>query len=137
MPDNLCRYSFLKEVEHSSALLKCRLQSTYCTRRGRRVALQWRNIILPYQVIKTNINSDAMLIIWTLDMMLRKRTFCLCGFPPQNLKPQSGHKKKLRVIPFEGHSVKVQYSSKMSRPSKTRKAQEIVIAKRSLRRHDT
>ena len=32
--------------------------------------------------------------------------------------------------------MKHQYSSKMSRPSKTRKAQEIVIAKRSLRRHD-
>ena len=73
IPNNLCRYSTLKEVESHSLLLKCQLykvtsfQRVQMEREKRRLSIPGKYHLS--QLSKVNMNGDVMLIVCTLDMI--------------------------------------------------------------------
>lgn len=119
IPNDLCRYFPIKEVEHNCPVLKCSLCIVTSFQRvpfGKggpgglgcgekvpveRVPLHWRNLSnYLSQKVKVNINCDES--FWQYDMM--GRTLYFCGLLPQThtlglIVRQTSDKSQLRDRP--------------------------------------
>lgn len=142
IPDNLSRYSILKQLEHDSPFLQWRPHKMASFQRiqyGKREtkhsfsAAKTVTFYLRMQSRSTPIQYvDTMYLLYDEIKMAH-----YSGLSPKHLYPWSNHYKNTGKVSIGRHSTKYQYSLKLSRISKKWKFCGNSTAKSSLRRHDS